>query len=486
MPVERADGTVRKQPYYIHPVQTDAVLSVAGLYELWRDPERTADDPNRWLWTATVITCDATGPAGEIHDRTPMILPEERVDAWLDPDLTDKKQVRELLTGIEVPPLEARAVSPAVNRVGTNRPELLEPIDTGADQQLQLALAVQPRNAAAAPLPHAGSVPSPRRLPPEMSGPVQLAVARAAEVVPAETACPGGCIYEIKFDGYRLAVVCTDNAVKLWSRRGTDLTSAFPDLAAAAEFQLQSGAVLDGEAVVWANGRLSSDHLQQRMDRRASRSAPSGPPASYVAFDVLAQGGEDHRRLPYTTRRARLERLAASWAPPLQLCPSTADRVEALRWYEDYRAAGIEGLVVKSAHGRYSAGRGDWIKVRNRQTREVIVGAVTGPITQPTAVIAAVLRDGELVVVGRTAPLSAAQSRDLAAHLSPAGADHPWPDEIGSGVFGYRQRVLITKVSPVLVLEVAADPALHAGGYRHLLRYVRLRADMDPIDVAAP
>jgi hypothetical protein len=124
--------------------------------------------------------------------------------------------------------------------------------------------------------------------------------------------------------------------------------------------------------------------------------------------------------------------------------------------------------------------------VRNRHTREVIVGAVTGPITQPTAVIAAVQRDGELVIVGRTAPLSPAQSRDLAAHLSPAGADHPWPDEIGSGVFGYRQRVPITKVSPMLVLEVAADPALHAGGYRHLLRYVRLRADMDPTDVEAP
>jgi ATP-dependent DNA ligase len=51
---------------------------------------------------------------------------------------------------------------------------------------------------------------------------VQLAVARAAEVVPAETARSGGCIYEIKFDGYRLAVVRTDNTVKLWSRRGTD------------------------------------------------------------------------------------------------------------------------------------------------------------------------------------------------------------------------------------------------------------------------
>jgi hypothetical protein len=118
--------------------------------------------------------------------------------------------------------------------------------------------------------------------------------------------------------------------------------------------------------------------------------------------------------------------------------------------------------------------------------REVIVGAVTSPITNPAAVIAGVLRDGELVIVGQTGPLSPAQSRELAAHLSPAGADHPWPDQIGSDVFGHRQLVPITKVYPVPVLEVAADPALNAGGYRHLLRYIRLRADMDPTDVEAP
>jgi hypothetical protein len=48
------------------------------------------------------------------------------------------------------------------------------------------------------------------------------------------------------------------------------------------------------------------------------------------------------------------------------------------------------------------------------------------------------------------------------------------------------QLVPITKVYPVPVLEVAADPALNAGGYRHLLRYIRLRADMDPTDVEGP
>jgi hypothetical protein len=46
----------------------------------------------------------------------------------------------------------------------------------------------------------------------------------------------------------------------------------------------------------------------------------------------------------------------------------------------------------------------------------------------------------------------------LAEHLTPADDDHPRPDEIGTGVFGQRTRVAITKVRPELVLEVAADP----------------------------
>jgi hypothetical protein len=61
-------------------------------------------------------------------------------------------------------------------------------------------------------------------------------------------------------------------------------------------------------------------------------------------------------------------------------------------------------------------------------------------------------------MVDRTGPLSAAQARELATQLAPTEHDHPWPDEIGSGVFSQRQRVAITKVQPMLVLEVADDP----------------------------
>lgn len=68
-----------------------------------------------------------------------------------------------------------------------------------------------------------------------------------------------------------------------------------------------------------------------------------------------------------------------------------------------YAAAGIEGLVVKGLASLYRGGtRDEWTKICFRDTQEVIVGAVVGPVHQPTAVIAGRYRDHRLVMVGRT------------------------------------------------------------------------------------
>jgi putative SOS response-associated peptidase YedK len=134
------DGKVRKQPYYVHPAD-DGVLAFAGLYEMWRDPTKADDDPDRWLWTTVIITTDATGAAGEIHDRTPLILPPDRIDAWLDPKRTEPDQVYDVLDGIAMNPLEVRPVSTKVNRVGSDGRDLIEPLDVDhPDEPLQLTL----------------------------------------------------------------------------------------------------------------------------------------------------------------------------------------------------------------------------------------------------------------------------------------------------------------------------------------------------------
>ncbi len=324
-------------------------------------------------------------------------------------------------------------------------------------------------------------------LPPELSGPVGVALAKPVRTIPAAHALPGGCRYEPKWDGYRLVIVRGARSTRLWSKQGRDLTDRFADVATAAIAQLPPGTVVDGEVVIWNGDRLDFGLLQRRMVTAASRLGPqlTAHPASYVAFDLLAAAGTDLRPQRWRDRRAALERLAARWSPPLQLSPVTADPDQAREWFEDYRAAGVEGLVAKGATTPYRPGRREWLKVKSWETTEVLAGGVIGTLERPSQLVAGRYRDGELVVVGRTSPLSPRQAAELAAVLGPAGADHPWPARIGTGRFGGgRLSVPLTRVSPDVVVEVSADAALQAGVFRHPLRYVRVRPDLSPADVA--
>jgi len=316
---------------------------------------------------------------------------------------------------------------------------------------------------------------------------VTVALARAEESIPAASSMPGGAVYELKWDGYRVAAVRDQDALRLWSRQGKDLTDRFPDLAAAALTQLEPGTVIDGEAVIWNGARLDFDLLQRRLVNppRKVIALAAKHPASLMVFDVLAHQGHDCRAQPFTQRRALLERLSRGWTPPLQLSPATTDEETARQWFTDYRPAGIEGLVVKAADSAYAPGRRTWVKVKSRETTEVIVGAVTGTLDRPDTVVAGLVRDGELQIVGKTTPLTTTQATRLARALTPAGPSHPWPDEVSSSRFGSsRDKVRLVKVEPLVVAEVRADTALQAGAYRHPLRYVRLRLDLTPTDLA--
>ena len=142
------------------------------------------------------------------------------------------------------------------------------------------------------------SAPGLPELPPDLAGPVAVQLAKPVRAIPPATALPGGCCYEPKWDGYRLAVVRTASSTRLWSKQGRDLTDRFPDIAAAARAQVPPGTVVDGELVVWNGSRLDFGLLQQRMGTAPSRLAPlvAAAPASYVAFDLLAVSGTDLRR----------------------------------------------------------------------------------------------------------------------------------------------------------------------------------------------
>jgi putative SOS response-associated peptidase YedK len=125
-------GKPVKQPFFIHPAD-GSVMAMAGLYEIWRDPTRDEDDPQRFKWTCTVLTTTAEDAVGHIHDRMPLLVERERWGEWLDPAGSagaSGEDLRRLLVPAAPGRLEAYPVSTAVNNVRNNGPELLDPLET--------------------------------------------------------------------------------------------------------------------------------------------------------------------------------------------------------------------------------------------------------------------------------------------------------------------------------------------------------------------
>jgi putative SOS response-associated peptidase YedK len=142
-------GPDHKQPYYTRYADGSS-LAMAGIWEFWKpkdDPENAYPDG---LVTASVLTTGAVGDLAQVHDRMPLLLPPSAWDAWLDPDT---RADDESVTAWLAPPseelvgaLEMRPVSPLVNSVRNNGPELLAPFED-VPEPLQLDLLAGPNPA---------------------------------------------------------------------------------------------------------------------------------------------------------------------------------------------------------------------------------------------------------------------------------------------------------------------------------------------------
>src|SRR5438270_13334925 len=127
---------------------------------------------------------------------------------------------------------------------------------------------------------------------------------------------------EWKWDGIRVQLVHAGGETRLYSRTGDDISGSFPDVAEA----FRTPGVLDGELLVRGEDQgitnvhggaaASFNALQQRLGRKSVSAKMLG---SYPAFvrlcDVLFDGQEALRDLPWEQRRPRLEAFAAGLDP---------------------------------------------------------------------------------------------------------------------------------------------------------------------------
>ncbi len=179
---------------------------------------------------------------------------------------------------------------------------------------------------------------------------------------------------EWKWDGIRIQLVHAGGETRLFSRTGDDISATFPDIAEA--FALHG--VLDGELLVRGSGQGVADKhggaaasfnaLQQRLGRKnVSRKMLGDFPAFVRLYDILFDGAEDVRMLPWEERRARLERAATRLDPERFDVSSLIDAAD-FEALADMRGAArdeaIEGMMLKRRDSPYVAGRktGLWYK----------------------------------------------------------------------------------------------------------------------------
>src|SRR3546814_11937 len=178
---------------------------------------------------------------------------------------------------------------------------------------------------------------------------------------------------EWKWDGIRVQIVRAVGETRLYRRAGDDITRSFPDIAAAFD---RDGSV-DGELLVKGEAQGAAAHggaaasfnaLQQRLGRKTvSAKMLSDYPAFVRLYDILFDGVEDLRPLPWAERRARLERFVTAINPDrfdvsALIDATDFDSLETLRG--GARDAAIEGVMLKRRDSPYVAGRkvGHWYK----------------------------------------------------------------------------------------------------------------------------
>jgi len=173
---------------------------------------------------------------------------------------------------------------------------------------------------------------------------------------------------EWKWDGIRIQIVHVAGVTRLFSRAGDDITGSFPEVAAA----FATPAVLDGELLVrgdFQGGEAASfNALQQRLGRKTpTAKAQAEFPAFVRLYDVLFDGDDDLRALPWTERRARLEALMPRLEPvrfDLSAVIDATDFEALIEIRAGARDAAIEGVMLKRRDSPYVAGRrtGLWYK----------------------------------------------------------------------------------------------------------------------------
>ncbi|CAN5508495.1 ATP-dependent DNA ligase [soil metagenome] len=324
--------------------------------------------------------------------------------------------------------------------------------------------------------------------------PVRPMLAKVVSVIPS------GASYEPKWDGFRSICFRDGNSVEFGSRNERPLTRYFPELVEAARVALPDRCVIDGEIVVATPAGLDFEALQQRLHPADSRVRllATKTPASFIAFDVLADGDDDVTGRPFAERRSRLVELLTGAAAPFHLTPATTDLAIAERWFTDFEGAGLDGVIAKPLDLTYQPDKRVMFKIKHVRTADCVVAGYrlhkSGPDAVGSLLLGLYNDDGALASVGVVGAFPMAVRRQLLTELQPLAVDfgdHPWnwaaqvaaePDARryeGGSRWNAGKDLSFMPIRPERVVEVRYD-YMEGQRFRHVAQFNRWRPHRAP------
>ena len=279
------------------------------------------------------------------------------------------------------------------------------------------------------------------------------------------------------------------DSVELVSRWAMPMSRYVPDVLEGFRGLRADQVVRDGELVVIGPDGLDFEALQLRLHPARSRVEllSRATPALYVAFDLVAEGGQDLRELPLGTRRARLEGLLDGIQPPIMLTPYTRDVALGRRWFEEFEGAGLDGVIAKAWSQPYLPGKRGWVKVKHRRTADcVVIGFRWSSDGKTLNALLLGLYDqrGVLHYVGHTSSFDAATRRELLGRLQAIAVEPPaeMRGRMPGGLSRWSRgrETQWQSVRPELVCEVAYEELQAGQRFRPATGFLRWRPDKPP------
>jgi bifunctional non-homologous end joining protein LigD len=266
--------------------------------------------------------------------------------------------------------------------------------------------------------------------------------------------------YELKWDGYRLAVHVEPGRVRILTRGGHDWTHRFPGIEAAARDFMPGTMILDGEAVVLDDqGRSDFGRLQNSLGGRGGK-LPAGDAILY-AFDLLYFDGHDLTKMEYGERRDLLEDVLAEKQGAIRLSEefdSDPDVLLAHACSHD-----LEGIIAKHRSRPYRSGRaGDWLKIKCVQSETFAIIGCEPSKAVPNAIgslLLGALKGADFVYVGSVGTgFSHEQARDFKKQLDKLKTTVPPVRVPGKS---------LVLTAPALLAEIEFRAWTHTGTLRH-------------------